>query len=181
MTLRAHPGAVAGWHKLAIALALSSVTVLLGCGGGGGGGGNGGGGGGGAGVCGSAAGSPPAICGKVYRDGTTAAVPGARVVLRNNAGAELASTTTGANGFYKFASVPNTASQFEVDAPSTGYYADMLRYDGRTYDFTRNNQADTGKCYPATGGVLAADKELKPAYVFPDTAAPPPPVFQCPR
>lgn len=167
-----------GRRGLLMALALGSVTVLLGCGGGGTGGG--GGGGGVVGVCGSAPGSvTPVFCGRVYKDGTTAPVAGASVVLIQANGTALSAVQTSATGEFRMNSVPPTGVLFRVDPPAD-YTHGMVRYGGSVYDYARTASAG-GTCVMSTGGTIAGDKSLGTVYTFPLSGPPPPPAFGCPR
>lgn len=163
-------------QRLLTAFAVGSVAVLLGCGGGGGTGG----GGITTGACGGTTGSGPTVlCGHVYRDGSTSAIAGATVTLRNISGTTVATATTDTNGLFKFSTVPSSTALFEVDAPS-GYTPSTSRYSGSVYAYYLQNTAATGPCIPATGTLTAGDKDLGITYLFPDSTPPPPP-SGCPR
>lgn len=123
----------------------------------------------------------PTLSGRVYTDGTTTPVPGATVVMVTVTGAELSRTTTDANGSYRFASIPATGQCLRVDPPADGYYGGIVRYGGALYDQTRSNLAKTGPCLISFGAHPSEDVTLGSIYLFADGAAPPPPVFTCPK
>jgi hypothetical protein len=173
-------------HTL-LALGMGAAIVLLGCGGGGGG--NPPGGGPGPGACGSPANNGvTVVCGYVVNTGSTVGVNGANVALKNGTGqtlrnvATIHNNATNRDGYYVM-TVPAGATLLSVDAPSVGYLTTYMSYAGKTYDVTRTAQAG-GPCYPtlpAPYPLPNGDNLLGTISLYPDTAAPPPPVFICPR
>src|SRR5437868_2539866 len=101
-------------NNVLLAMTMSASVILLGCGGGGGGGGPQPQ----PGSCGSAANSTTTVvCGRVVTaDALANAVPGATVSLTSSSGTVLTSTTTDAQGGYKFATIPAGATLFKVEA-----------------------------------------------------------------
>jgi len=171
-------GGTRRWRQaLALLASAGAAAVASGCGGGGGGGN---GGPPPAGACGSPAGSAtPVICGRVVRDGTDGAVPGAKVTLRNAAGAVVgAEQTTDATGFFKFTSPPGTAVSLHIDPPAE-YFDNVARTAAGVFSFGINNKANTGPCLPPIGAIVPGDKNLGDFRVF-HQATPPPPPTACP-
>lgn len=174
-------------HTL-LALGMGAAVVLLGCGGGGGGGGNPPPGGG-AGACGSAANSGvTVVCGYVLNVGSTIGVNGTNVALKNGTGQTLNSVrtihnnATNKDGYYVL-TVPAGATLLSVDPPSTNYLTTYFSYGGKAYDTSLNAQAG-GPCIPALPSPYPqpnGDNLLGSISLYPDTTAPPPPVFICPR
>lgn len=131
--------------------------------------------------CGSLLTDPPAFCGRVFLDGTSVPVSGATVRFKTATGADVATVVTNASGFFKLNNASSTIAQFQVDPPVSGFYAETARYAGALYAYYRPNRAGTGACIMSVGVFPTRPKDLGNVFLFPDSAAPPPPVFVCPR
>ena len=184
------PGLWKTWREnLVAALGLGAAVVVLGCGGGGGGSGN----------------PPPGsdacqdnpapgatvICGYVLVDRTVNGVNGATVSVKTTAGTTLNSirtyhnSATSKDGYYVLAIAKNgsTGTLLGVTTPASGYFTTYMNFGGFTYDISTTNRAGTGPCIPAipTLATPGAGNIIPSVFLFPDSSAPPVPVFDCPR
>jgi hypothetical protein len=171
---------------------MGAAVVLLGCGGGGGGGGNngggngGGGGGGGADACqDNTFSGQTVVCGYVLQDGTTNGVNGATVAVKTSTGTIVKSiktyhnTATGKDGYYVLP--VGNATLISVAPPASGFFQPYFRF-GALYDVTKATKSG-GPCNPVIPNLPTqnAGNTLQSFFIFPDSATPPPPVFNCPR